>query len=385
MGYFRGMKANPIVALLGGGQLGRMLIQAGLSYPARWWVMDPDPHAPCSNLAERFVCGSLSDHNAVVAFAEGADAVVIEIEHVSITALEALKRMGKRVLPNPSALEVIQDKGLQKTFLFDKGIPTSPFVLIEKQPSIHDNPFGFPVVHKLRKGGYDGRGVNVLSAPEALATTFSEPGILEQAVAIDKELSVLVARWPEGQEAVYDVVECVFREGANLVELLVAPARVESTVEAQAKELALRVARAFAIEGLLAVELFLDTEGRLWVNEVAPRPHNSGHHTIEANRSSQFDQLVRCALGLPPGSTEALGSGAMANLLGAEGHSGPAQLLGEENMLAMPGVYLHWYGKSETRPNRKMGHITVVSSTAEQSLSLAREALASMRVVALNP
>jgi 5-(carboxyamino)imidazole ribonucleotide synthase len=362
-----------------------MLIQAGLSYPARWWVMDPDPHAPCSNLAERFVCGSLSDHNAVVAFAEGADAVVIEIEHVSITALEALKRMGKRVLPNPSALEVIQDKGLQKTFLFDNGIPTSPFVLIEKQPSIHDNPFGFPVVHKLRKGGYDGRGVNVLSAPEALATTFSEPGILEQAVAIDKELSVLVARWPEGQEAVYDVVECVFREGANLVELLVAPARVESTVEAQAKELALRVARAFAIEGLLAVELFLDTEGRLWVNEVAPRPHNSGHHTIEANRSSQFDQLVRCALGLPPGSTEALGSGAMANLLGAEGHSGPAQLLGEENMLAMPGVYLHWYGKSETRPNRKMGHITVVSSTAEQSLSLAREALASMRVVALNP
>lgn len=360
-----------------------MLIQAGLSYPAHWWVMDPDPNAPCAHLAERFVCGSLTDHQAVLAFAEEADAVVIEIEHVSTTALHALKRMGKRVLPNPSALEVIQDKGLQKTFLQEKGIPTSPFVLVDKQPLINDNPFGFPVVHKLRAGGYDGRGVNVLSSPDALSGTFSAPGILERAVAIDKELSVLVARWPEGHEAVYDSAECVFREGANLVELLVAPARIEPHIETQAKELALHVARAFEIEGLLAVELFLDTEGHLWVNEVAPRPHNSGHHTIEANRSSQFDQLVRCALGLPPGSTEALGSGAMANLLGAEGHIGVAELLGEEQMLATPGVFLHWYGKSETRPNRKMGHITVVSPTAEQSLSLARKALESVQVVAL--
>ena len=293
-----------------------MMIQEAMNWDVRVEVMDPSLEASCRHLTHRFVQGDLMDAEAVKTFGQGLDVITVEIEHVSVEGLKALANAGVEVVPRPDHLGLIQDKGLQKQAYDRWGIPSAPYKLISSIDEV--DVMGFPVVQKLRKGGYDGKGVQVLrSAKEALERGFDAPCVLEQAVDIDKELSVIVARNANGQTAVYPVVESVFNPEVNLVDHLMAPAAIAPSQEAAARQLALDVVTSMEYVGLLAVEMFLDREGGLWVNEVAPRTHNSGHHTIEGNVCSQFEQHLRAVLNLPLGDTAPLHpASAMLNLIG---------------------------------------------------------------------
>lgn len=354
------MDRTHTIALLGGGQLGRMFIENALRYPVRVHILDPDPDAPCSGVAHRFTQGAWSSASSVVEHALDADVVGIEIEHVSVEALRTLKAMGKRVIPDPDVLEIIQDKGTQKMFYMAHGLPTAPFALVEHHDEIRANKDLLPAFLKARKGGYDGKGVMPLRTEHDIPGAFAGPCVLEQQVEVELELAVLVVRDARGAQVIYDPVEMVFDPRYNLVDHLRAPARVSTEIQAAARELAARVATAFAAPGLYAVELFLTRQGELLVNETAPRAHNSGHHTIEACASSQFDQLLRIYMDWPLGDATLGSPAAMVNLVG-EGGQGPASLEGIAGILEQPGVFLHFYGKKETRTGRKMGHVTVTA------------------------
>jgi 5-(carboxyamino)imidazole ribonucleotide synthase len=374
------MSDSPVIALLGGGQLGRMFIENALRYNARVLVLDPDAQAPCSRLAERFVQGSYADHDTVIAFAAQADVVGIEIEHVSVDALEVLAAQGKRVIPSPGVLRTIQDKGLQKEFYARHGIPSAAHVLLERGNEAANHPQLLPGFLKARRGGYDGKGVMAIDVPADAANAFDGPCVLEQRISVAAELAVLVVRCDDGTTFTYDPVEMVFDPRYHLVDHLRAPARLPGAVLTEARHLAKRVADAFGEPGLYAVELFLDNNGHLLVNETAPRAHNSGHHSIEACPSSQFDQLLRLYLGLPAGSTRLLGPAAMVNLVG-EGGTGTAHLEGTAETLGMPGTFVHLYGKKETRTGRKMGHVTIVSTTEAERDAAIERVRATCRVV----
>lgn len=349
-----------MIALLGGGQLGRMFIENALRYDAVIHVLDPDPKAPCSGLAQRFVVGDYRDEETVMAFASEADVVGIEIEHVSVGALERLKAMGKTVVPDPAVLRTIQDKGLQKQFYADHGLPTAPFALLPGPEAIAQHTGLLPAFLKARTGGYDGKGVMPVHEAADAAKAFQGPSVLEQRADIALELAVLVVVDASGAQVVYDPVEMVFDPRYNLVDHLRAPARVDTATARSAQDLALRVARAFAAPGLYAVELFLTKAGELLVNETAPRAHNSGHHTIEACASSQYDQLLRVYMGWPLGHAALSGPAAMINLVGEAGR-GPTHVEGLDAVLGLQGGHLHMYGKRETRSGRKMGHVTVTA------------------------
>jgi 5-(carboxyamino)imidazole ribonucleotide synthase len=351
---------RPIIALLGGGQLGRMFIENALRYDARVHVLDPDPHCPCAGIAERFVQGSFADHDTVLRFVHDADVVGIEIEHVSVTALEEARAQGKRVIPDPGALRIIQDKGAQKLFYREHGIPTAPFTLVEGREALLAAPPRLPAFLKARTGGYDGKGVMALRGPEDLGKAFEGAGVLEHHVDVAQEIAVLVVRDDAGNTLAYDPVEMVFDPRYNLVDHLRAPARMDDSARAKARALAMRVADAFGTTGLYAVELFVTTDGDLLVNETAPRAHNSGHHTIEACASSQFDQLLRLYLGLPIGDARLRAHAAMVNLVG-EGGRGEPMLGGLPDIVHVPGAFVHLYGKRETRDGRKMGHVTLLA------------------------
>ena len=368
------MQGAPVIALLGGGQLGRMFIENALRYNVRVHVLDPDPQAPCAQLADRFVVGDLNDRETVLAFAADADVVGIEIEHVSVEALELLVAQGKRVIPDPAVLRTIQDKGAQKQFYQDHALPTSPFVLLQDGQHAVDHAWMFPAFLKSRTGGYDGKGVMKLSRPEDVVNAFRGPCVLEQQVDIAKELAVLVVRSANGTMVTYDPVEMVFDPRYNLVDHLRAPAQVDERIRSDARTLAQGVAEAFHAPGIYAVELFLTMNGELLVNETAPRAHNSGHHTIEACDSSQFDQLLRLYMGWPLGSSHLSRMAAMINIVG-EGGTGTPVLKGMEDILLLPGTYPHLYGKHETRSGRKMGHITVTAANEqelEQAIAVAK-------------
>ena len=354
------------IGVLGGGQLGRMMIQAAVDLDVRVEVMDPASDAPCSALTHRFVCADLNDADAVFDFGKNLDVITIEIENVSVEGLKRLEDTGVRVVPKPSHIELIQDKGIQKQFFEDNDIATSEFSLVEAGGDI--SGFGFPVVQKLRKGGYDGRGVVIIkSAENAESIRFQEPSLIEEVVDVEKELSVIVARGADGEITSYPVVEAVFDPVANLVSSLIAPALIDDETEKRARKLAMKVVDAMQFVGLMAVELFLNTDGEILVNEVAPRTHNSGHHTIEANRTSQFSQHLRTVANFPQGSTAKLHNAAgMINILGAEGAFGAPVYEGLGEAIEMEGVNPHLYGKSLVKPHRKMGHITVTGSNMEE-------------------
>jgi 5-(carboxyamino)imidazole ribonucleotide synthase len=358
------MAKAPVIAMLGGGQLGRMYIENALRYDAEVHVLDPDPGAPCARIATRFVVGDFRDKETVLRFAAEADVVGIEIEQVSADALAALKQLGKRVFPDPGVLRIIQDKGLQKRFYADHGIPASPFALIEKRDQIASNAHLLPAFLKTRTGGYDGRGVMPIDTIADAEGAFDAPCVLEERADIALELAVLVARAANGTEVAYDPVEMVFDPKLNLVDHLRAPARIPQPVAEAAKRLAKRVATAFGEPGLYAVEMFLTKDDELLVNETAPRAHNSGHHTIEACASSQFDQLLRIHCGWPLGDAALRAKAAMINLVG-EGGSGSPALAGADDILHLPETFIHMYGKLETRNGRKMGHVTVLAHSDE--------------------
>ncbi len=356
------MSKRPVIALLGGGQLGRMFLENALRYDVDVHVLDPDPGCSCAHLASRFVPGPFDDRDTVIRFARDADVVGIEIEHVSIEALEQLKVQGKTVIPDPGVLSIIKDKGLQKQFYRDNGIPTQDFALINDRSEIVAHASLLPAFLKSRTGGYDGKGVMPINGPGDVHTAFEGPCVLEKMADIALELAVIVVRSAKGAHAVYDPVEMVFDPRFNLVDHLRAPARIDAALAEKAGKLALRVAQAFGEPGLYAVEMFLTKQGELQVNETAPRAHNSGHHTIEACASSQFDQLLRIYMGWPLGDTVLRGKAAMINLVG-EGGTGPVAIKGLDDVLHVPGTFLHLYGKKETRTGRKMGHVTVVADT----------------------
>lgn len=354
------------LGILGGGQLGRMLLPPANELDIDIDILDPDPNAPCSDLAQRFVCGDFRDHDTVVRFGESCDVITVEIEHVSISALKALRDMGKKVFPQPEVLETVQDKGLQKLFYEKHGIPTAPFRLAAHAADLQNHKDFLPFAQKLRTGGYDGRGVQLMRTESDLAKAFDAPCVMEELVDFEQELAIIVARNEKGEVTTFPLVAMEFNPEANLVEYLFAPAGVAHTVERRAEEIARQTVEAYGLVGIMAIELFMLRDGTLWVNEVAPRPHNSGHHSIEANATSQYAQHLRAILNLPLGRTGTTRHAAMVNLLGAEGFSGPVHYEGIEEALAIPEVYVHLYGKALTKPFRKMGHVTCTGSNADE-------------------
>ncbi len=376
------------IGLLGGGQLGKMLCQAAADWHLDIAVLDPTPDAPAARLCREFVVGDFRDYETVLAFGQRSDVLTVEIEQVNVQALYALERAGKTVHPHARALEIIQDKGKQKVFYAENGIPTAAFELFKDEEAllraVRSGRWRLPLVQKTRTAGYDGRGVAVLRTPEDWETKrLSGPCVVEEFVPVRTEIAVIAARNPADEVAVFPPVEMDFHPEANLVEMLLCPARLSPLEAAEAEVLAERVVRAFDLCGLLAVEMFLTQDGRLLVNEVAPRPHNSGHHTIEAAATSQFQQHLRAICGLPLGDTSLRMPAAMLNVLGAPDFFGPARYEGVEALLAEPGVYLHLYGKHTTAPFRKMGHITVTAPTLEEVMAKARRIRDQVRVVSL--
>lgn len=367
------------IGVLGGGQLGRMLIQAANSLDIQLHMLDPDPDAPCAQIAYSFQVGSLTDYQTVMNFGQNKDLLTVEIENVNTEALKALEQQGVKVFPQPHILELIRDKGLQKQFYIDHKIPTAPFVFYQTPQD--DLPFEFPVVHKLRTGGYDGKGVQIIQHPSELQSSFQEPSIIEACIPFEKELSVIVARNQDRQTNCFAVVECEFNPEANLVEFLFSPAAVSPEIEKQAQAIAIDIIEKLDMVGLLAVEFFLTKEGELLVNEIAPRPHNSGHHTIEIARCSQFEQHLRAILNLPLANTELHSAGAMLNLIGEKGHTGSVYYEGLEEVLKLPGVHPHLYGKSQTKPFRKMGHVTISAAHMQEVRRLAQIVKETIRVV----
>jgi 5-(carboxyamino)imidazole ribonucleotide synthase len=367
--------------ILGGGQLGRMLIQEAISYNIHVHTMDGSSTDPSASIATTHTVGDIKAYDDVINFGQDMDVLSVEIENVNVDALKELESMGVKVYPQPRVLEIIKDKGIQKQFYLDNNIPTSAFELTTEETDEAYFQSKVPFVHKLRTGGYDGRGVELIKSDDDVKNVFKAPSVLEELVPFEKELSVIVARNEKGETAVYQTVECEFND-ANLVAFLFSPANITDDVEKRATELAIDVINKLEMVGILAVELFLLTDGTILVNEIAPRPHNSGHHTIECNVTSQFEQHMRSVLNLPLGSTEMIREGAMINLLGEPGHTGLAKYEGLEEVMAMPGVHIHLYGKKDTKPNRKMGHITVAQSTIDEAKRVANEVKGKIRVIA---
>ena len=360
------------IGVLGGGQLGRMMLQSATDFNLDIHMIDPDPNAPCSKMANSFTVGALTDYETIMAFGADKDVLTIEIEAVNTQALKDLESQGKKVFPQPHIVEMIQDKRKQKTFYKANRIPTANFVLTENKADVISQNSFLPAVNKLGKGGYDGQGVQVLKSESDLEKAFDAPSLLEDLVDFQKELSVIVARNESGEVKCFPLVEMVFHPTANLVEFLFAPAEVSHEVEEKAYKLAEDVIAKLDMVGLLAVEMFLTQENDLLVNEIAPRTHNSGHQTIEANITSQFEQHLRAILDLPLGSTQLIKPAAMVNVLGEDGFKGNARYEGLNELLSIPGVHLHLYGKKITKPFRKMGHITI---TDENTVSLKEKAL----------
>jgi 5-(carboxyamino)imidazole ribonucleotide synthase len=370
------------LGILGGGQLGRMLIQAAIDFNLYIKILDADPHAPCKPFAHEFVQGSLMDFETVYAFGKHVDVLTIEIEHVNVEALEKLQSEGVKVYPQPQVIRTIQDKRVQKQFYRQHGIPTSDFVLVDDIDSLQEHHHFLPAFQKLGKSGYDGRGVQRLSSAHDLHKAFTEPSVLEKAVDFEKEISIIVARNARGEISLFPPVELVFHPVHHLVEYLFAPAQISELVLAQANEIATGVASKLQIVGLLAVEMFVTKTGEVLVNESAPRPHNSGHHTIKANATSQFEQHLRAILDLPLGNTDAKTFAAMVNLLGEDNYSGDARYDGMEEVLAIEGVYVHLYGKKITKPFRKMGHITILDNNLEALQTKVQQVKDRVKVIA---
>lgn len=341
-----------------------MLIQSGIDFNIPFAILDPDAKAPCSSLGE-FYQGKLSDFDSVMNFGESCDIITIEIESVNTTALKELVKKGKKVYPQPEVIELIQDKRSQKEFYRSLGIPTAEFIVVENLKDINKQLNFLPAVNKLAREGYDGRGVQILRSKEDLHRAFDAPGLLEKLIAFEKEISIIVARNVQGDIKCFPAVEMVFHPEHNLVEYLFAPAEIKRSVQDEAEQIAVTIISKLDMVGVLAVEMFVTKDGKVLVNEIAPRPHNSGHQTIEANITSQYEQHLRAILGLPLGETTLTMPSAMVNLLGEEGHIGPAKYKGFEEVLKLSGVHVHLYGKYSTKAFRKMGHVTIVDPDIE--------------------
>ena len=370
------------IGILGGGQLGRMLLQAAANYPVETFVMENDENCPAAHLCHHFTKGDISNFDDVYNFGKGLDALTIEIEAVNEDALQKLEAEGVRIYPKPAALKTIKSKILQKQFYKDNEIPTSEFIITQNKADLNHHTGFLPAAHKLALGGYDGRGVELLRTKDDLARAFDAPAVLEKLVTIKKEIAVIIAVADNGENALYPSVDMVFDNRLNLLEYQISPADIPEKVLWKVEAVALKVVKDLKSPGIFAVELFVDIYDNVFVNETAPRVHNSGHHTIEANFSSQFDMLWRVMLGYPLGSTEHILPAAIVNLLGAEGHSGEAVYEGLKEILQIENVFVHIYGKKLTKPGRKMGHITILSKEKQELIHQANRIKQTVKVIA---
>lgn len=369
------------VGILGGGQLGRMLLQAAANYPVEVSVMENDEECPAAHLCHHFVKGDIRNFDDVYNFGKGLNALTIEIESVNEDALEKLEGEGVKVYPRSAALRTIKNKITQKQFYSGNSIPTAEFLVTENLHDLRSKDHFLPAVHKIGMGGYDGRGVKLIHNKEDLEKGFDAPGVLEKMVYVDKEIAMLVAVSEKGEIVIYPPVDMVFDARLNLLDYQLSPADLPQQTLWKIEAIAMRVVKELKSPGIFAVELFVNKQGEVFVNETAPRVHNSGHHTIEGNYSSQFDMLWRVILGYPLGNPEAILPAAIVNLLGAEGHSGPAHYEGLDEVLQMDNVFVHIYGKKETKAGRKMGHITIISREKQDLVYKAHKIRNTLKVV----
>ncbi len=354
--------------ILGGGQLGRMLLQSAANYQVETFVMENDPECPAAHLCHHFIKGDIKNFDDVYQFGKKVDALTIEIENVNVEALEKLEAEGLKIFPTPAVLKLIKNKILQKQYYRQNEIPTSPFIITNNLDELNDNESFLPGVHKLGTGGYDGRGVQIIKTKEEIEKGFDSPSVLEKLIAIQKEIAIIVAINEKGETALYPPVEMLFDPDLNLLDYQLCPADLDTNTLWKIEAIALTVVRNFKSPGIFAVEMFVDKTGDVFVNETAPRVHNSGHHTIEAHFSSQFDMLWRLMLGYPLGNTEPILPSIMVNIIGANGFTGEVVYEGIDEVLKMDNAFVHLYGKKQTKPGRKMGHVTILSRERQDLL-----------------
>ena len=363
------------LGIIGGGQLGKMLLSECAKMGIYTSVLDPNKNSPCKNLSNKSYCGDFNDHDTVYDFGKECDLITFEIEHINVDALESLEKIGKAVYPKSNTLRIIQDKNLQKSFFKKNNIPTSNFKyfnsLYDLKKSIEKNEIKFPCVWKKTKFGYDGFGVKILNSLEDIDKLPNSEMIIEDYILFDKEVSVIVARNVKGDIKCYRTVEMEFNNISNQVEYVISPANISDEIDKKAQKIAIKLSESLDCVGLLAVEMFL-TEKEILVNEIAPRPHNSGHFSIEACESSQFQQHIRAIFNLDLGETNHSGSAIMLNLVGDEGFTGKVCYENLDKVFSGKSANLHIYGKKETRPNRKMGHVTIICDKFEEAYEKAK-------------
>ena len=365
------------IGILGGGQLGKMLLFDSKRYDLHTKVMDPNKDAPCSNIADEFIVGNLNDYNDVINFGKLVDIITIEIENVNTEALEYLEKIGKKVYPPSKAIKIIQNKCEQKIFYKFNDLPTATFTnyssLANLKEDLKKESIEFPFVWKSAKFGYDGKGVKIINKPDDLDSISDGLCLVEEKVFIKKEISVIVSRNVEGKMKCFPVVEMEFNDTSNLVEYVMCPADISNEISTRAYKIAQNISEKLEMVGLLAVELFITDDNKILINEVAPRPHNSGHHTIECCITSQFDQHIRSILNLNPGKTDIIIPGIMVNLIGENKIEGDALYKNINHIFDFPGVYIHIYGKKKSRLNRKMGHITIVNKEISKAIEIGKK------------
>ena len=367
--------------ILGGGQLGRMLLQAAANYPVETFVLENDADCPAAHLCDHFIKGDITNFDDVYTFGKNLDALTIEIESVNTEALKKLESEGIKIYPRPAALEIIKNKILQKNFYKENQIPTSEFVITSGKDQLQKNVDFLPAAHKLAFGGYDGRGVQILKNENDLEKGFEDEAVLEKLVSIKKEISIIVAINEEGKSAIYPPVEMIINPDLNLLEYQLSPANIGEKILWKAEAIALTVVKNLQSPGIFAIELFIDIDDNVLVNETAPRVHNSGHHTIEASFSSQFDMLWRIILDYPLGYTKCIMNSAMVNLIGEENYKGIARYENLAEVLKIENAFVHIYGKKETRPGRKMGHVTVLSNERQELIHVANKVKQLLKVI----
>lgn len=370
------------IGIIGGGQLGKMLTRKAKKMGFYVVILDPTPDSPAAQVADKQIVGDFYDENKIREIVEKSDVTTCDLEHVNTRVLKELFDEGHKIYPSPYLLEIIQDKLKQKELLTKTGIPVPKFEKVEKFDPLFFEGVGFPTVQKARYGGYDGKGVVVLKDRSDLEKAIKAESVLEEFVDFEKELAVMVARNTEGEIKCYPVVEMVFDERANICDMVIAPARIEKEIEEQAKRVAINSIEVLDGVGIFGVEMFLTKEGKVLLNEIAPRPHNSGHYTIEACLTCQFEQHIRAISELPLGSTELLSPAVMINLLGEEGYEGPPIIEGVNKALSISGLSFHFYGKKVTRPFRKMGHVTILDKDLESAIEKAKKVKEFLKVKA---
>lgn len=369
------------IGILGGGQLGRMLLQAAANYPVDTYIMENDPTCPAAHLCHHFTLGDITHFEDVYHFGKGLDCLTIEIENVNEDALEKLEQEGVKIFPTPAALRIIKNKILQKQFYKDNEIPSSDFLITPNAAALLQQEHFLPAVHKLAMGGYDGKGVQVIKDQKDISKGFDAPSILEKMVDIKKEIAVIIAVNQKGEQAMYPAVDMVFDQRLNLLEYQLSPALLPEKLLWKIEAIATKLVKQLKSPGIFAVELFIDQQDNVLVNETAPRVHNSGHHTIEANYASQFDMLWRVMLDYPLGCTDAILPAAIVNLVGAEGHTGEAYYEGLADILKLENVFVHIYGKKQTKPGRKMGHVTILSAEKQELVHQANRIKNTLKVI----